>query len=68
MHFRGGRAAVDREAYPDMAAFYADLASVYGAEVRAFAQAGCRYLQIDEVNLAFLCDPRLREENSHHDR
>jgi 5-methyltetrahydropteroyltriglutamate--homocysteine methyltransferase len=62
LHFRGGRAAVDREAYPDMAAFYADLASVYGAEVRAFAQAGCRYLQIDEVNLAFLCDPRLREE------
>jgi methionine synthase II (cobalamin-independent) len=62
MHFRGGRDAVDRAAYPDMAAFYADLASVYSDEVRAFAQAGCRYLQIDEVNLAFLCDPRLREE------
>jgi 5-methyltetrahydropteroyltriglutamate--homocysteine methyltransferase len=62
MHFRGGRAAVDREAYPEMTGFYADLARVYSEEVRAFAQAGCRYLQIDEVNLAFLCDPRLREE------
>ena len=62
MHFRGGRAAVDRTTYPEMAAFYADLAQVYSKEVRAFAQAGCRYLQIDEVNLAFLCDPRLRAE------
>jgi 5-methyltetrahydropteroyltriglutamate--homocysteine methyltransferase len=62
MHFRGGRAAVDRTTYPEMAAFYGDLARVYSKEVRAFAQAGCRYLQIDEVNLAFLCDPRLRAE------
>src|SRR5208337_5474727 len=44
MHFRGGRAAVDRETYPEMTAFYADLASVYCDEVRAFGQAGCRYL------------------------
>jgi len=62
MHFRGGRDAVDRTTYPEMAAFYGDLARVYSKEVRAFAQAGCRYLQIDEVNLAFLCDPRLRAE------
>jgi 5-methyltetrahydropteroyltriglutamate--homocysteine methyltransferase len=62
MHFRGGRSAIDRHAYPDMGAFYADLAGVYAQEVRAFADAGCRYLQIDEVNLAFLCDPKLREE------
>jgi 5-methyltetrahydropteroyltriglutamate--homocysteine methyltransferase len=62
MHFRGGRDAVDRTTYPEMAAFYADLAQVYSKEVRAFAQTGCRYLQIDEVNLAFLCDPRLRAE------
>jgi 5-methyltetrahydropteroyltriglutamate--homocysteine methyltransferase len=62
MHFRGGRGAIDRHAYPDMGAFYADLARVYAQEVRAFADAGCRYLQIDEVNFAFLCDPKLREE------
>jgi 5-methyltetrahydropteroyltriglutamate--homocysteine methyltransferase len=62
MHFRGGRAAIDRHAYPDMGEFYADLARAYAQEVHAFANAGCRYLQIDEVNFAFLCDPKLREE------
>ena len=62
MHFRGGRAAVDHKTYPEMEAFYADLARVYTEEVLAFAAAGCRYLQIDEVNFAFLCDPKLREQ------
>jgi len=62
MHFRGGRAAIDAHAYPDIGEFYTDLARVYAQEVRAFADAGCRYLQIDEVNFAFLCDPKLREE------
>ncbi|MBV8744910.1 MAG: 5-methyltetrahydropteroyltriglutamate--homocysteine S-methyltransferase, partial [Xanthobacteraceae bacterium] len=62
MHFRGGRDAIDRQAYPDMGEFYTDLARVYAQEVRAFANAGCSYLQIDEVNFAFLCDAKLREE------
>jgi len=62
LHFRGGRAAIDRAAYPDMAEFYRDLARVYREEIRDLAAAGCRYLQIDEVNLAYLCDPALREE------
>jgi len=62
MHFRGGRAAVDRKAYPDMAEFYADLARVYSEEVRDLAAAGCRYLQIDEVYIAYLCDPALRDQ------
>jgi 5-methyltetrahydropteroyltriglutamate--homocysteine methyltransferase len=62
MHFRGGRAAIDRQAYPDMAEFYADLARVYSEEVRDLAAAGCRYLQIDEVYIAYLCDPALREQ------
>jgi 5-methyltetrahydropteroyltriglutamate--homocysteine methyltransferase len=62
MHFRGGRAAIDRHAYPDMGEFYTDLGRAYAQEVQAFAGAGCRYLQIDEVNFAFLCDPKLREE------
>ncbi len=61
MHFRGGRAAIDTKAYPDMAEFYADLSRVYGEEIRDLAAAGCRYLQVDEVNMAFLCDPSLRE-------
>ncbi|MBV9632242.1 MAG: hypothetical protein JO230_29400 [Xanthobacteraceae bacterium] len=62
MHFRGGRTANDAYAYPDIGEFYTDLARVYAQEVRAFADAGCRYLQIDEVNFAFLCDPKLRAE------
>ena len=62
MHFRGGRNAVDAKAYPDMDAFYADLARVYREEIHDLADAGCRYLQIDEVNLAYLCDPELRAQ------
>ncbi len=62
MHFRGGREAIDRKAYPDLAEFYADLGRVYSEEVRDLAAAGCRYLQIDEVNFAYLCDPKLREQ------
>jgi 5-methyltetrahydropteroyltriglutamate--homocysteine methyltransferase len=62
LHFRGGRRAVDQVAYPDLAEFYSDLARVYAEEVSDLIAAGCRYLQIDEVNFAYLCDPNLREE------
>ncbi|MGH7000105.1 MAG: 5-methyltetrahydropteroyltriglutamate--homocysteine S-methyltransferase, partial [Stellaceae bacterium] len=62
LHFRGGREAIDRAAYPDLAGFYVDLARVYSEEVRDLAAAGCRYLQIDEVNFAYLCDPKLRDQ------
>lgn len=62
MHFRGGREAIDTEAYPDIAAFYDDLARLYREEIADLAAAGCRYLQIDEVNLAYLCDPELRKQ------
>ena len=60
LHFRGGRKAIDTAAYPDMDEFYADLARVYCEEVRDLVDAGCRYLQVDEVDMAFLCDPNLR--------
>jgi 5-methyltetrahydropteroyltriglutamate--homocysteine methyltransferase len=60
-HFRGGRAAVDAKAYPDMEGYFADLARVYREELTALYQAGCRYVQIDETNLPFLCDPKLRD-------
>ena len=62
VHFRGGREAIDAKAYPEMDAFYDDLAHVYREEIRDLADAGCRYLQIDEVNLAYLCDPELRRQ------
>jgi 5-methyltetrahydropteroyltriglutamate--homocysteine methyltransferase len=64
VHFRGGREAIDARAYPEIDAFYEDLAAVYRAEIRDLARAGCRYLQIDEVNLAYLCDPELRRQVS----
>jgi len=62
MHFRGGREAIDAEAYPDIAEFYRDLARLYREEIADLARAGCRYLQIDEVNLAYLCDGELRRQ------
>jgi 5-methyltetrahydropteroyltriglutamate--homocysteine methyltransferase len=62
LHFRYGREAVPEAIYPSMDAFYADLGTTYRKAVRAFADAGCRYLQLDEVNLAYLCDPALRDQ------
>jgi 5-methyltetrahydropteroyltriglutamate--homocysteine methyltransferase len=62
LHFRYGREAVPEAIYPAMDDFYRDLGATYRQAVRAFADAGCRYLQIDEVNLAYLCDPALREQ------
>jgi 5-methyltetrahydropteroyltriglutamate--homocysteine methyltransferase len=60
LHFRGGRRAVSAAVYPEMEEFYRDLAIAYRSAVGAFAAAGCRYLQLDEVNLAYLCDPEQR--------
>ncbi len=62
VHFRYGRDAVPESIYPDMADFYRDLGATYRQAVRAFADAGCRYLQLDEVNFTYLCDPKLRAQ------
>lgn len=61
LHFRGGRRAVSPAVYPEMDEFYRDLGQAYRSAVQAFGEAGCRYLQLDEVNLAYLCDPEQRE-------
>ena len=61
LHFRGGRKAVSQKAYPDMEQFFADLARVYREEIQALAALGCTYLQIDDTNLAYLCDPKMRK-------
>jgi 5-methyltetrahydropteroyltriglutamate--homocysteine methyltransferase len=60
LHFRYGRDAVPVEIYPDMDDFYRDLGEGYRKVLRAFSDAGCRYLQLDEVNFTYLCDPKLR--------
>ena len=61
LHYRGGRAAIDSEVYPDLAEFRADLAAAYRHEVRALADLGCHYLQLDDTSLAYLNDPKQRE-------
>lgn len=55
LHFRGGRKAVSRDVYPDMAGFYEDLGKAYRDAIRAFYDAGCRYLQLDDTVWAYLC-------------
>jgi 5-methyltetrahydropteroyltriglutamate--homocysteine methyltransferase len=61
LHFRGGRGSVDSKAYPEIGEFFSDLARVYREEIRDLAGAGCRYVQLDDTNLAYLCDPEHRE-------
>jgi 5-methyltetrahydropteroyltriglutamate--homocysteine methyltransferase len=53
---------IDRNVYPDNDELFADLGHAYAAAVRAFAAAGCRYLQLDEVFIAMLCDPSYRAQ------
>lgn len=62
LHFRGGRAGISREAYPELEpAFYDDVAQAYGDELRSLSAAGCNYVQMDDTNLAYLCDEKMRE-------
>jgi 5-methyltetrahydropteroyltriglutamate--homocysteine methyltransferase len=60
MHFRGGRKAIDAAAYPDLDGFWADLTVAYRTEIDELVARGCRYLQLDDTNLAYLCDPDFR--------
>ena len=62
VHFRGGRAAIDINSYPDLDPFFEDLAKVYQEELDSLYQAGCRFVQLDDTNLAYLCDPKMREQ------
>jgi 5-methyltetrahydropteroyltriglutamate--homocysteine methyltransferase len=61
LHFRGGRKAVSEKVYPDLEQFFDDLTAAYRAEIADLAARGCRYLQMDDTNLAYLCDPAIRE-------
>ena len=57
LHYRGGRKLINMGVYPDMNDFYADLGAAYGKAIKAFGDAGCTYLQLDDVSFAYLCDP-----------
>jgi 5-methyltetrahydropteroyltriglutamate--homocysteine methyltransferase len=61
LHFRGGRAGIDKVAYPELdPAFYDDVAAAYGDELRSLSEAGCTYVQMDDTNMAYLCDEKMR--------
>ena len=63
LHFRQGRAAISKDVYPDLDAFFDDLAKAYRAAIGAFYDAGCRYLQLDDTAWAMLCDPNERAQS-----
>jgi len=60
-HFRGGRDAISKDAYPEMADFFADLAKLYRDELADLGKAGATYVQFDDTNLAYLCDEQMRD-------
>ncbi|KAI8624578.1 hypothetical protein F5Y19DRAFT_308283 [Xylariaceae sp. FL1651] len=62
IHFRGSRDTIDEKAYPTMEPFFEDLARVYQEELDDLYKAGCRFVQLDDTNLAYLCDPKMRAE------
>ena len=62
MHFRGGRKAISPQAYPEMGAYFEDLAKLYGKAIKAFYDAGCRYLQLDDTVWAYLCSKEQLDE------
>ncbi len=64
VHYRGGRASVDESVYPDLEAFYDDLSTAYAEQLRAMADLGCTYLQLDDTSLAYLNDPAQRAEQA----
>ena len=58
LHFRQGRRSISKEVYPDLDAFFDDVANAYRRAVRAFFDAGCRYLQLDDTTWSMMCDER----------
>jgi len=58
----GGPKVIDRDVYPDLDVFWDDLIEAYRDEVAALYAAGCRYLQMDDVGFAYLCDKDFREQ------
>jgi 5-methyltetrahydropteroyltriglutamate--homocysteine methyltransferase len=53
---------INKAVYPSLDKMFDDLGQAYKKAVRAFADAGCRYLQLDEVFIAMLCDPKYRQQ------
>ncbi len=60
LHLRGGRAAISKDVYPELDAFWSDVAQAYRTAIGHLADAGCRYLQLDDITFAYLCDPKIQ--------
>ena len=60
LHLRGGRASISREVYPELDTFWADVAAAYRTAIAHLYAAGCRYLQLDDITFAYLCDPQIQ--------
>ena len=63
LHFRQGRSSISKEVYPDLDAYFDDVAAAYKKAIRAFYDAGCRYLQLDDTAWSMICDPSEREKS-----
>ncbi len=61
LHLRGGRSSISKAVYPDLAEFWADTAAAWRKAIRQLADAGCTYLQLDDVSFSYLCDPKIQE-------
>jgi 5-methyltetrahydropteroyltriglutamate--homocysteine methyltransferase len=61
-HFRVAKADIQPREYRDLEVLFADLTRTYAKAVQKFYEAGCRYLQMDDIYFAYLCDPKIREE------
>jgi 5-methyltetrahydropteroyltriglutamate--homocysteine methyltransferase len=61
VHYRGGKAAIDPNVYPDLDSFWADLTAAYADQVRRLGELGCTYLQFDDTSLAYVNDPHQRD-------
>jgi 5-methyltetrahydropteroyltriglutamate--homocysteine methyltransferase len=61
LHLRGGRRSISKEVYPDLAEFWADTSAAYRKAIRHLADAGCTYLQLDDVSFSYLCDPKIQD-------
>jgi 5-methyltetrahydropteroyltriglutamate--homocysteine methyltransferase len=66
LHFRGGRNAISREAYPDLAEFWADAGAAWRVAIGHIGAAGCTYLQLDDVSFSYLCDEKVLENFRAH--
>jgi 5-methyltetrahydropteroyltriglutamate--homocysteine methyltransferase len=64
LHFRGGRQAISSDVYPNIEGFFDDLTAAYREEIADLGRRGCTYLQLDDTNLAYLCDPEIRERTA----